>query len=73
MHCIGKTRRTTDQSGYTFRTTDQVEHVLKCFRSVFRFQIPAGDAAIHQDNIIESSNGSKDMGNVPSHVLGTAI
>ena len=59
---------TTDQSGYTFRTTDQVEHVAQMFPFGFQdFTIPAGDAAYTKTTSLSLPMDLQNMGSVPSH------
>jgi hypothetical protein len=65
---------TSDQSGYTFRTTDQVEHVAQMFPFGFQnFTIPAGDEAYTKTTSIGLPFDIKIWGIFPHmHVLGSA-
>ena len=65
---------TTDQSGYSFRTTDQVEHVAQMFPFGFQdFTIPAGDEAYTRTTSLSLPMDLKIWGVFPHmHVLGAA-
>ena len=64
----------SDQSGYSFRTTDQVEHVAQMFPFGFQnFRIPAGDEAYTKTTSLNLPFDLKIWGIFPHmHVLGSA-